>query len=56
MEQKLHLRQILTETEDGELEINEIESENTELNDELFNTIQKRTKHTSKIISIARIN
>lgn len=56
MKQKLHLRQILTETEDGELEIKEIESENTELNDELFSTIQTRTKYTSKILSIARIN
>lgn len=56
MKQELHLRQILTETEDGKLETMEIESENTELDDELFSTIQKRTKHTSKILSIARIN
>ena len=56
MIQKLHLWQILTENSKWELEINEIESENVELNDELFNTIQKLTKYDSKILSIARIN
>lgn len=56
MTQKLHLWQILTENVDWELEINEIESENVELDDELFNTIQKLTKYDSKILSIARIN
>lgn len=56
MAQKLHLWQILTENSKWELEINEIESENVELDERLFDTILKRTKYDSKILSIARIN
>lgn len=56
MWQKLHTRQILTEDINWELEVDNIESENIELTEDLFNTIQKWTKYDSKILSIARIN
>lgn len=55
MAQKLHLWQILTET-NWELEVHEIESEDEELTEDLYHAVLKSTNFESKILSVARIN
>lgn len=55
MAQKLHLWQILTET-NWELEVHEIESEDEELTEDLYHAVLKATRFESKILSVARIN
>lgn len=55
MEQILHCRQILTDTE-WKLDVMNIDSEDDDLTEELFDTVLKWTKRESKIISITRIN
>lgn len=54
-EQELHCWQIVSE-KNWELEYHNIDSEDDELTEELFNTIQKWTDFDSKILSITRIN
>jgi hypothetical protein len=53
--QKLHCRQIVSEKK-WELDYHNIDSEDDELTQELFNTILKWTDFDSKILSITRIN
>lgn len=55
MEQELHCRQIVKET-NWELDYMNIDSEDDELTEDLFDTILKWTDYNSKILSITRIN
>ena len=56
MDQELHEWQIITENEEGKLNYMNIESEDYELTEDLFHTVQKWTSFNTKILSIARIN
>lgn len=53
--QELHLWQIVTET-NGELDYINIDSEDTEITEDLFHAVQKAVKFDSLILSITRIN
>lgn len=55
MEQELHCRQIVTET-NWELDYHNIDSEDDELTDDLYHAVLKAVKFDSKILSITRIN
>lgn len=54
-QQKLHNWQITTE-KNWKLYYMDIDSEDDDLTEELFDTILKRTDRESKILSITRIN
>lgn len=55
MEQELHNRQIVTET-NWELDYINIDSEDDELTEDLYHAVLKAVKFESKILSITRIN
>lgn len=55
MEQKLHEWQVLTDT-NGKLDYMSVDSEDDELTEELFNSIQKFVNFDAKIVSIYRVN
>lgn len=53
--QELHNRQIVVET-NGKLDYINIDSEDIEITEDLFNAVQKAVNFNSLILSITRIN